>query len=198
MTDAQWDKKLRIRTGGREASHADVNHHPYEPTPYSVLERIAAYPFLGRDRLLIDYGCGKGRAAILFAALTGCRAVGVEYNAALFLEAEHNRTESPAAAHVSFDCADAETYEVADADAFYFFNPFSVTLLHAVLRRILDAFYASPRPMRLFFYYPSDEYRTLLMTHPELIWVDEIDCRDLFDGGNPRECVLIYAPIGGV
>ncbi|MBR6748821.1 MAG: class I SAM-dependent methyltransferase [Clostridia bacterium] len=198
MTNAQWDKKLRIRTGGREDNHADRDHHPYEPTPYSVLERVAAYPFLDHDRCLIDYGCGKGRAAIMLSALTGCRSIGVEFDPGLCREAERNRLSCPISSRLRFDCADAETYGVTDADAFYFFNPFSALLLQGVLRRILDSYYASPRPMRLFFYYPSDEYRSLLMTHPELTMLDEIDCRDLFEGSNPRECVLVFAPVGGI
>ena len=36
-----WDKKLNIHTAGRDDSHADAYHHPYEPTPYEVLERLA-------------------------------------------------------------------------------------------------------------------------------------------------------------
>ncbi len=34
----------------------------------------------------------------------------------------------------------------------------------------------------LFFYYPSDEYISYLMTVDELVFSDEIDCRDLFPG----------------
>ena len=37
-----WDKLLQIHTCGRDDTHADQYHHPYEPTPYSVLERLAA------------------------------------------------------------------------------------------------------------------------------------------------------------
>ena len=41
MTEQQWDKKLNISTCGRDDSASDEHHHPYEPTPYSVLERLA-------------------------------------------------------------------------------------------------------------------------------------------------------------
>ena len=36
-----WDKLLQIKTTGRDETNADAYHHPYEPTPYSVLERLA-------------------------------------------------------------------------------------------------------------------------------------------------------------
>ena len=48
------------------------------------------------------------------------------------------------------------------------------------------------REMFLFFYYPSDEYVAWLMTVDELMFTDEIDCRDLFDGKDPRECILVF------
>ena len=46
--------------------------------------------------------------------------------------------------------------------------------------------------MQLFFYYPSDEYISYLMTVPELCFVDEIDCRDLFEGENIRERIVVF------
>ena len=76
----------------------------------------------------------------------------------------------------------AEKYEVpADADTFYFFNPFSVELLQSVWKKISRSYYEDPREMLLFFYYPSDEYTAWLMTVPELEFYDEISCEDLFD-----------------
>ena len=52
--------------------------------------------------------------------------------------------------------------------------------------------YEKPREMLLFFYYPQDEYISYLMTVEELMFVDEIDCRDLFEGENPRERIVIF------
>ena len=48
--------------------------------------------------------------------------------------------------------------------------------------RILDSYYANLREMQLFFYYPTDEYISYMMTVDELMFVDEIDCKDLFPG----------------
>ena len=52
--------------------------------------------------------------------------------------------------------------------------------------------YQNPREILLFFYYPSDEYVGWLMTVDELMFVDEIDCRDLFEGENGRERILVF------
>ena len=88
----------------------------------------------------------------------------------------------------------AENYGVpAEVDRVFFFNPFSVEILRKVLAKIEDSYYENPREIQLFFYYPSDEYISELMTVDMLSFVDEIDCRDLFDGENPRERIMVFA-----
>lgn len=77
-------------------------------------------------------------------------------------------------------------------DRIYFFNPFSAELLQKVFARILESWYDVPREILLFFYYPSDEYISYLMTVDELAFLDEIDCRDLFSGKDPRERIVIF------
>ena len=61
-----------------------------------------------------------------------------------------------------------------------------------MLGKIIDSYYESPRSMTLFFYYPDEEYVAYLMTKNELMFVDEIDCMDLFEGENERERILIF------
>lgn len=88
----------------------------------------------------------------------------------------------------------AENYVVpAEVDSVFFFNPFSVEILRKVLAKIEDSYYENPREIQLFFYYPSDEYISELMTVDMLSFVDEIDCRDLFDGENQRERIMVFA-----
>ena len=64
-------------------------------------------------------------------------------------------------------------------------------ILHKVMARILESYYAHPRDLFLFFYYPSDEYISYLMTVDELEFYDEIECDDLFTGDR-RERILIF------
>ena len=56
-----WDKLLQIKTTGRDDSNSDQYRYPYEPTPYSVLERLANSSLISKKDVLLDYGCGKGR-----------------------------------------------------------------------------------------------------------------------------------------
>jgi len=194
-----WDQKLKIQTVGRDDSMEDIYHHPYEPTPYCVLERLIDSGYIGSDHVVVDYGCGKGRVGCFLHQQLGCSVIGIEFDEATWHQAQENARMighvdgfSKHGKGLSFVCEDAAVYEVTDGDRFYFFNPFSVEVLRSVLGRILTSYYEEPREMLLFFYYPDDDYISQLMTQPELLFVDEIDCRDLFDGNDEREKILIF------
>ena len=97
-------------------------------------------------------------------------------------------------ARAEFVLSRAEAYDVpAEVNRCYFFNPFSVEILRKVMARILESYYENPREVFLFFYYPSAEYVSYLMTVDELEFYDEIPCGDLFEGNDPREQVLIFS-----
>ena len=192
MTEQQWEKKLKISTTGRKASHADAYRYPYEPTPYCVLERIADSGIVTEECVLVDYGCGRGRVGFFLHHQTGCRTIGVEYDPEIYTQAIDNHQACGSPGGVSFVCMKAEQFCADEGDVFYFFNPFSLEVLQSVFGRILESYYSKPRDINLVFYYPSDTYRSWLMTQKELLFIRELDCKDLFDGKNPRETVLIF------
>lgn len=192
MNDAKLDKRLKINTIGRDDSGADAYHHPYEPTPYPVLERLVSSGYIHKETILTDYGCGKGRVDFYLAATCGCKTIGIEYDERIYLEAQKNLESFTGKVKPDFVCVNAENYRVEKGDAFYFFNPFSVEILRGVLGRIMESYYENPRRMQLFFYYPDSEYVSHLMTCPELIFLDEIECEDLFEGENIRERILVF------
>ena len=70
-----WDNYLQIHTTGRDDARADQYHHPYEPTPYAVLERLADSGFFREGDTVVDYGCGKGRVGFLLGCKTGAKTV---------------------------------------------------------------------------------------------------------------------------
>ena len=191
--ETRWDKLLHIRTMGRDDSNADRYRYPYEPTPYSVLERLANAGYMRKGNTLLDYGCGKGRVDFFLSYQTRCASIGIEYDERIYEKAAENHTLAVSSGRVTFELANAEYYQVPESvDCVYFFNPFSVEILQKVIARILESYYACPRFMQLFFYYPSDEYIAYLMTVDELSFVDEIDCRDLFPGDDPRERIVVF------
>jgi len=193
MNEEKWDRLLQIRTSGRDDSHADQYRYPYEPTPYCVLERLADSGYLRKGNTLLDYGCGKGRVEFFLSWQTRCRSIGIEYDERIYEKAAENQKRAAAAGRVTFELANAEQFQVPEeADRIYFFNPFSLEILQKVISRIIASYYAVPREILLFFYYPSDEYISFLMTVDELTFSDEIDCGDLFQEKDPRERIVIF------
>ena len=193
MTDHEenWDKLLKIKTIGRDDTNADEYRYPYEPTPYCVLERLAGSGLFGEGDVVLDYGCGKGRVGFFLNHQTKARATGIEYDERIYRDALENRISADAKA--DFVLTRAEEYEVPESvTRCYFFNPFSVEILHTVLAKIIESWYEHPRDVFLFFYYPSDEYVSCLMTVEELEFYDEIECDDLFEGYEERERILIF------
>ena len=87
----QWDKLLRIKTTGRDDSMADQYRYPYEPTPYSVLERLAGSGYISKRNVLLDYGCGKGRVDFYLSYQTRCRTMGIEYDPRMYERALSNQ-----------------------------------------------------------------------------------------------------------
>lgn len=193
MTENEWDKLLKIKTSGRDDSHADDYRYPYEPTSYDVLERLAKSGYICKKNTLLDYGCGKGRVSLFMAYQLKCHSIGIEYDDRIFARAVANKENSASGSRVDFVCADAKEYIVPPlVDRIFFFNPFSVEILRTVLKRIYESYYTNPREIRLMFYYPSDEYIACLLQESELSFDDEIDCKDLFGGKDDRERVMIF------
>ena len=195
MTDKEnsWDKLLQIKTVGRDDTNSDEYRYPYEPTPYNVLERLAGTGLFGQDDVVLDYGCGKGRVGFFLSYRTKAEAIGIEYDEDIYQSALENRKTAIQKAKTDFVLTRAEEYEVPpEVNRCYFFNPFSVEILQKVMARIIESWYADPREILLFFYYPSDEFMCYLMTVDELEFYDEIDCGDLFEGNDSRERIMIF------
>ncbi len=194
MKEHEWDRLLGISTMGRYDRHADDFIYPYEPTPYSVLERLLDSGLITPGTFLADYGCGKGRVGFFLARTAGCRVAGIELNERMYESALENLSSFQLKDRISLVQARAEEWPLPHAaNACYFFNPFSQEILRKVINNILDSFYEDPRQIRLFFYYPSLEYLDLLTDIPELEYDDEINCTDLFKNTDPRERILVFS-----
>ena len=194
LTEKEWDSLLRIQTTGRDDSNADQYRYPYEPTPYPVLERLAGSGLIGKRNLLLDYGCGKGRVDFFLAWQLRCRCIGVDYDTRMIRTAMVNRYKAVSGIRTEFVLAPAEEYQIPEkVDRIYFFNPFSGQILQKVLARIRDSWYARPRQIFLFVYYPSSAFISTLMAQDFLEFQDEIDCTDLFAGHDDRERIMIFS-----
>ncbi len=193
MSDHEWDKLLQIKTAGRDEAAADAYHHPYEPTPYCVLERLIESGLIDKQDVILDYGCGKGRADFFLSYRTNAKTIGIEYDSRIYASALENQKVAVSKAKADFVLSKAEEYEVpAEVNRCYFFNPFSVEILCKVIAKVIQSYYEHPREIFLFFYYPADEYIAHLMAMDELEFFDEIQCNDLFPGKDCREQIMVF------
>ena len=189
--DILIDKQLNIDTEHRSEKYSNDESFPYEPTPYSVLQRLMDNEIIHDKSHVIDFGSGMGRACIFFAQKTGCRCTGIEAVDEFYEAANNNISDDNVL--VRFVHSTVENYVIDDdADIMYFFNPFSETVLAKVMKNIVDSYYRNPRYIQLLFYYPSDEYISLLSRMSEISFYDEIDCMDLFDEETNRNRVMIW------
>lgn len=191
--ETAWENLLRIKTVGCDDTNADEYRFRYEPTPFCVLERLEQSGLIGKENVVLDYGCGKGRVGFFLSERTKAKCIGVEYDERIYRGALENLSRSSSRNNIELVNMRAEEYEVpSDVDRCYFFNPFSLEILQKVMSRIIDSYYGCPREILLFFYYPSDEYMCYLMTLDELEFYDEIDLDDLFSG-DPRERIMVFS-----
>lgn len=154
---------------------------------------VANSGLIGKNDVILDYGCGKGRMGFFLSYRTKATTVGIEYDDRIYQDALKNQKTTISRVKPGFVLTRAEEYEVpAEVNRCYFFNPFSVEILHKVIARIIESWYENPREIYLFFYYPADEYISYLMTVDELDFYDEIECEDLFEGNDPRERIMIF------
>ena len=196
QNEQNWDRLLHVHTTGRDDSRSDQYRYPYEPTPYSVLERLVNTGMIRKENTLLDYGCGKGRVDFFLTYQTRCHSIGVEYDDRIYEKAMENKQSAVSGERISFVLVNAEEYKVPEAvDRVYFFNPFSLEIFRKTVARIIDSYYEHPREIQLFFYYPSDEYISYMMTVDEFLFLDEISCQDLFEGNDPRERMVAFITV---
>ena len=193
------DAKLHIETTGRNDSFSTEHLYPYEPTSYRVLDRLIESGHISREDRVLDYGCGKGRVLIYLNHRIGCRTIGIELMDALYSDAVKNvsnyRDHAKNVVEDDIEIAHlaAQKYEIPlSVNRFFFFNPFSIAVFKGVMGRVIESYYEKERSMMLFFYYPQDEYIAYLSTVDEIMFVDEIDCMNLFEKKDSRNRIMIF------
>jgi len=105
---------IRVYPGshGREDA-ADLA--PFVPTPPDVVARMLEIAAVGPDDVVYDLGCGDGRMVIAAAKTRGCRAVGIELDAALLEQCKAAAEEEGVTKLVRFLHMDATTAHLTEA-----------------------------------------------------------------------------------
>ena len=191
--EVELDRFLKIKTNGRDDSNSNFINYPYEATPYSVLQVLANSEHIRKKDKIIDFGCGKGRVSFYLSYSRKVRMIGVEYDERLYNSALENKKRCISSNKVEFVYSNASEYKIdSDVTGAYFFNPFSVEILKEVINNIKKSKLESDREFKLFFYYPSKEYLEYLSSDSNIIFIEDLDCHDLFSEYDERECIKVY------
>lgn len=143
------------------ATTFNAQYCDHEPTPFHAIKKIfSKLPYEhGQDEVLVDYGSGTGRTALVAGMVHPFKAIiGIELVSALVEIAESNRRRVQSklmCRDVQFSVEDATAYDVpSDATMAFFFNPFSGEILKNVFARIHLSVQASPRIFTIAFVSP--------------------------------------------
>ncbi len=198
MKEQYYEELLNIKTIGCQKWNKIYSHyHPYEPTPYPVLEILFQQYQVERTDNIVDFGCGKGRLNFYINHFYKSNVIGIEMNEALYLEAVENKNNylkkyRKSINKINFICCFAQEYIVKPSDnKFYFFNPFSIQIFKKIIENILLSVEEHERKVELILYYPSEDYIYYLENHTSFVLIDEIIIRDLYKC-DARERFLIY------
>lgn len=149
----------------------------YVPTrgrAFNKLMRRIRYPEGG---VLIDFGSGKGKILLLASRYGFRRVVGVEFSEQLCALAKRNikvfGQRNVIAAEIEVVCADAANYAIPDdANVFFMFNPFGMTVMEAVMKNIQESLNRNPRSIWMIYSDPvyAAAVKGLLGLHEELTY----------------------------
>ena len=191
--EVELDRFLKIKTNGRDDSNSNFINYPYEATPYSVLQVLANSSHISKRDKIIDFGCGKGRVSFYLSYNRKTQMIGVEYDERLYNSALENKERCINSSRVDFIYCNASDYKIDnDVTGAYFFNPFNLDILKDVIKNIKESKAENDREIKLFFYYPSKEYLEYLDSDSDIVFVENLECYDLFLEYDERECIKIY------
>ena len=153
------DRALGVETATRvdlaEYGLAHVERVNYEAGGWLDLPRVLRRERVTGEDVLLDLGCGKGRALLMASRHRFARVVGVELAPALARVCRRNlesfRLPRRCGA-VEVVVADAADYAIPDdVTVVYLFNPFRGGLFDSVVRNILASVDRRPRRLRLIY-----------------------------------------------
>lgn len=157
--DAFYDRILGVNTFAIKkysgALQESTWKSDYVPTSYKDIFTLLKHAKLGKNSMLVDFGCGLGR--VLFAAtyLNAKHSVGVEFDQGLFTAAESNKANARRKNKVEFFNQDAATFSIPnEANVFFFFNPFGFGTMSEVIRNIEQSIQHSPRKIVIIYSNP--------------------------------------------
>lgn len=144
------------------ASPNKKHAHSYMGTRIVPLRRLLRRlrPLLPRERVLLDFGCGKGRVLMIASEFGFRRAKGIEFVGEFCRVARANcaNFKRLAKADTDFQVVESDVVDYAiqpEENVFFLYNPFDEVVLKRVLSNIAKSLEAAPRDVVLIYANPE-------------------------------------------
>lgn len=130
----------------------------YEPTCYSLLFYITSYLKLSRSDIIIDLGCGCGRAIFFFATQSVKKIIGVEFDPNIFKILKKNKqTFHFNNRNIELCNMDVVHYKFIDENILFMFNPFGEKTMSQVLNNLEESLRRENRIVRIVYINPRHD-----------------------------------------
>lgn len=154
-----YERRLGVDTGGVLVVSEDARNQPYEATRWRALGRILPQLGLTAQDVLLDAGCGKGRAVLQTARLHPfARVVGFDLSPELVAVARRNVERNRRrllCTDIELVVADASVWPLPDdVTLIVANNPFAGELWRGFLQHVLESHERRPRRIRLLYLHP--------------------------------------------
>jgi len=193
--DRDWETDTTdiVRTEEFSSTSENLKHAVYyRASPSKTVDRIlAALKIRHEEFVFIDFGSGKGRTLLQASAFPFKRVIGVEFEPSLHAIAEKNvavyRKRGKGIALVELVCEDATKYRLpVENTVFYFFDPFKLPVVRAVMGNIRESLSEHPRKVFVVYVNPSPAVMD------ECSFLDRIhDSRETGDAAAPENRLSI-------
>lgn len=144
------DRKLGVDFAAWEEKPAPLHGNKYQPSTDGLKEVLDKLPIKDTD-VIVDIGCGKGKAMYLMSRFPFAYIDGIEFSKELCQTARENfkKLHLPQCTVIQADAAEFECYD--DYNYFYIFNSFPRAVFRKMLNHILYSLAKNPR--KIYFIY---------------------------------------------
>ena len=176
VPEALNERRYGVKTYGNippeELGFAPAGEHYegglYRASAWPVLRHVFKELRVSGEDVFVDYGSGMGRVLILAARQPFKRVIGVEMSEELNETARENvdrNRDDFRCREVEVVSADAREWQVPDdLTVAYFYCPFPPRIFDGVVDNLMASIDRRPRPLRVVYFFMTDEDRRLLMS----------------------------------
>lgn len=165
--ELRGEKKYYIESIGIDdltasVSEEDLQHASiYQPINYFIAEWLFNQLTIKEieNRAILDVGCGRGRVMAMAAWYGFTNIYGIDISPELCHQAITNMDKiTPLYPTSSFTiiCADARNIEISpDIGIIFMFNPFSATIMHPFMEKLMESIQLKPRKITILYANPE-------------------------------------------